>query len=175
MPILPEDAIDRVLLVGATRAINDYKNLAAYVCQPNRYQRPCARMAFYFARKIDRRVPMILGFIDNCIISRCLAKRFLPSITEVCGEKEELIEGLNNLFKEMKERNDTRMQKEQKIVLLTSESDPRTVWLKDEIQNDKLSRDNKIVTFVQSQRYVSFHQLKKSTTTTGLEKRLITT
>jgi hypothetical protein len=52
-------AADEVLVVAALLALNEYRDIAAYVCQPNRTFRQVDRMAFYTLGEIAPFVPKI--------------------------------------------------------------------------------------------------------------------
>ena len=58
------DASERVVVVAARFALDEYRNYSAYICLPHRTFQPCVRMAFYAKNKIDRRIPKILGHIE---------------------------------------------------------------------------------------------------------------
>ena len=58
------DASERVVVVAARFALDEYRNYSAYICLPHRTFQPCVRMAFYTKNKIDRRIPKILGQIE---------------------------------------------------------------------------------------------------------------
>src|SRR5947209_19001184 len=58
------DASERVVVVAARFALDEYLNYSAYICQPHRSFQDCVRMAFYTKNKIDRRIPKILGRIE---------------------------------------------------------------------------------------------------------------
>ena len=58
------DASERVVVVAARFALDEYRNYSAYICLPHRSFQPCVRMAFYTKNKIDRRIPKILGKIE---------------------------------------------------------------------------------------------------------------
>src|SRR5690242_17302755 len=60
-----KNASDRVVVVAAQFALDEYLKYSVYICQPNRTFRPCVRMAFYIKNKIDRRIPKILGHIES--------------------------------------------------------------------------------------------------------------
>ena len=58
------NASDRVVVVAARIALDEYLKYFAYICQPNRTFQPCNHMAFYTQNKIDRHIPIILGQIE---------------------------------------------------------------------------------------------------------------
>ena len=41
------DASERVVVVVARFALDEYRNYSAYICLPHRTFQPCVRMAFY--------------------------------------------------------------------------------------------------------------------------------
>src|SRR5947199_266353 len=59
-----KNASDRVVVVAARIALDEYLKYSAYICQPDRAFRDCVRIAFYTKNKIDRHVPKILGQIE---------------------------------------------------------------------------------------------------------------
>src|SRR5437588_7552479 len=58
------NAADRVVVVAARFALDEYLKYSAYICLPHRSFQPCVRMAFYTQNKIDRHIPKILGEIE---------------------------------------------------------------------------------------------------------------
>src|SRR5207302_7861182 len=58
------NASERVVVVAARFALDEYLKYSAYICLPHRSFQPCVRMAFYAKNKIDRRIPKILGHIE---------------------------------------------------------------------------------------------------------------
>src|SRR6266581_7142139 len=58
------NASDRVVVVAARIALDEYLKYSAYICQPDRAFRDCVRMAFYTQNKIDCHIPKILGQIE---------------------------------------------------------------------------------------------------------------
>ena len=55
---------DRVVIVTAATALDEYINHSVYICQPHRFFQPSVRMAFYTNNKIDRHIPRILSQIE---------------------------------------------------------------------------------------------------------------
>src|SRR5437868_14058351 len=58
------NASDRVVVVAARIALDEYRKYSAYICQPDRAFRNCVRMAFYTQNKIECHSPKILGLIE---------------------------------------------------------------------------------------------------------------
>jgi hypothetical protein len=58
------NAANRVVVVPARFALNEYLRYSVYICQPYRSFQQCARMAFYTDNKIDRHIPRI-AFTQN--------------------------------------------------------------------------------------------------------------
>jgi len=61
---------DRVVVVAARFALDEYRKYSAYICQSNRSFRRCVRMAFYTKNKIDRRISKILGHIEEFLVAK---------------------------------------------------------------------------------------------------------
>lgn len=169
MSIFGNESDDQVLLVGATNGIKDYEQCAAYICKADRFSKSARYMAFYHGRKIDKRVPQILGYINRVILANYSSESQPPEIHNVLGQKSELACKFLELAKKLTAANDPRARVRQKIIFLTGETDPRTTLLADDIPNDKVSKSGKVTRFVQSQRYLSFEKLKTATSTSELE------
>src|SRR6266487_6718009 len=58
------NASERVVVVAARFALDEYLNYSASICLPNRTFQSCVRMAFYTKNNIDRRIPKILGQLE---------------------------------------------------------------------------------------------------------------
>jgi hypothetical protein len=59
-----KNASDRVVVVAARFALDEYLKYSVYICQPYRTFQPCNHMAFYTQNNIERRIPIILGQIE---------------------------------------------------------------------------------------------------------------
>jgi hypothetical protein len=164
---------DKVLLVGATIGINDYEKYSVFICPANRFSQPAHYMAFYHRGRIDRRVPLILGIMNRATLSKYLNGPHIAPISKVTGESAELQARLQELVENMNSNKDWRIDEPQKIFFLTKEADDRTIYLPNDIPNDKLSKSGKVTRFVQSQRYLSLAKLKLSNSTSDLEPDFI--
>jgi hypothetical protein len=165
--LLTDNVKDRVLLIPARNAIEEYKLYGAYFCQPNRSFKPSYYLAFYHSNRIDRKIPTILGYIESI---RLGSDEVDPAdFKEVSGDKGLLTQKFHQLEKKLKEDNHIRLQDDYKIMMLSSMNDPETVNLDNDIPNDKLSSSGKPTAFVQNQRYVSLEKLTEAKHTTDLE------
>ena len=54
---------DKVVVIPAGFALDEYLKYSAYICLPHRSFQSCVRMAFYAQNKIYRRIPKILGHL----------------------------------------------------------------------------------------------------------------
>lgn len=167
----PYDAQDKVLLVPATGGIHDYENYSAYICPPNRAFKPVSYLAFYYRNKIDKRVPQVLGYIDNLTLNTDSDKLDLSGLVPIATSREDLQRIFKTLVDKVKTQGDIQYFKEsRKYIILTSEDDPRTVQMRQDIPNDKRSKKRGIPTpFAQSRRYLSLERLKIARTTSDLE------
>ena len=154
-------ALDRVVVVPARTALDEYLKYAAYICQPNRAFQPCIRMAFYTNNKIDRHIPKILGSID-AISNDEIETR--PHLTD----NERVM--LRTLLAKMDyARKEEWSKSKLMIVFLTSSNSPDTLILPHDIENDQSSMNRQRVAFTQNQRYVTLSSLKKAKYTSDLE------
>jgi hypothetical protein len=126
-------------------------------------------MAFYHNGIIDRRIPNILGYINNVVLSKYRLGDPAPCMVMVGTDSEELNYRFFNLIGSMRSNSDFRLQHSIRIIFLSSEQDKRTQFLGREIPNDKLSKSNKVIRFVQSQKYVSLSRLRTAQSTSELE------
>ena len=154
-------ALDRVVVVPARTALDEYLKYAAYICQPDRYFQPSIRMAFYTNNKIDRHIPKILGSIDAISTDEIETR---PHLTD--NERAML----RTLFAKMDyARKEEWSRNKLMIVFLTSSDSPDTLILPYDIENDQSSMNRQRIAFTQNQRYVTLSSLKKARYTSELE------
>lgn len=162
------EIINEVLVVAAGRAINDYIEYNNYICQENRNFRSNVKyMAFYHNNIIDYNVPMILGYIDSFDFS----KRTYNDNQLICttSNHSELKDRMTKFIEDI-EFKKTQWFYENKIIFLTTPTDPRTIILSNKIENNKKDKTGKIrVPYTQSNRYTSINKLQSSFLTTQLE------
>jgi hypothetical protein len=147
------NASDRVAVVAARFALNEYLKYSVYICQPDRTFQPCVRMAFYTKNKIDRRIPKILGQIEAISRDEIETRTDLSDIDRA---------RLRTLLKQMESaRCEDWSKRKYKIVFLTPLDSPDTLVLPYDIVNNLTSRSGRGTAFTQGQRYVSLSRLAK--------------
>lgn len=141
---------DRVLVVGARRAWDEYHTYDHYFCQPNRSFKPVSHLAFYKDGEIKPTVPRVTDSIESITLDK-------ESVRDHQGlshdQKQSLLEAVDRMWENESERHgDT-----QKVLFLEPDLD-----LDRAVQNDKTASDsNRTVAFVQGHRYVSLSTLQE--------------
>lgn len=155
---------DRVLVIPARRAWDEYDEYGLYFCQPGRSFRPVSYLAFYRKNKIKEKVPKFTGSIDRVELTADSVEQAYHEGELSKGQYSELLETVEQL-----ERNDSeRHGQQQKVVFLDGE---RGFTLDQAVENDKTAKDSDTrVAFVYNQRYVSAEKLKDAGKTTELEE-----
>jgi hypothetical protein len=144
-------AADEVLVVPARLALTEYRELSAYVCQPNRAFRQVERMAFYTLGEIAPFVPKIAEIHDAVEFRRGAHPGRLGNIVDDLIDRSRREEG-----------------RYYKVMLLTPEDDGETIRLSAPIANDRTSDAGRHVAFTQGHCYVSLSRLKTARTTSEL-------
>jgi len=144
---------DRVVVVPAANALNEYLNHSVYMCLPHRFFRPGVRMAFYTNNKIDRRIPKILSQIESISPDEIESKADLSE-----SQRAKLRTLLNNL--EAKRTGEWRKWGF-KIFSLTPADSSETLILPSDIENDLTSKAQRRIAFARNQRYISLASLEK--------------
>src|SRR5947209_11356373 len=141
------DASERVVVVAARFALDEYLKYSAYICLPHRSFQPCVRMAFYTKNKIDRHIPKILGRIE------AISRDEIETRTDLTDSERAR---LRTLLKNMEPARSEEWSKSKfKIVFLTPHDSPDTLVLSHDIVNNSTSGSGRGIAFTQSQRYVS--------------------
>jgi hypothetical protein len=153
------NASDRVVVVAARFALEEYLKYAAYICQPHRAFQDCVRMAFYTRNTIDHHIPKILGYIEAISAGEIETRTNLTDI-----ERARLRTLLNKMEPA---RSEGWSKRQYKIVFLTSPDSPETLVLPDDIVNNLTSGSGRGIAFTQGQRYVSLSRLVKGPKTTS--------
>ena len=148
-----KNASDRVLVVPARKALDEYLKYSAYICQPHRTFQDSVRMAFYTKNKIDRRIPKILGQIE------AISRDEIDTKTNLSDNDKARLKTL--LSKLDSQRSEEWRKNQLKIVFLSPHDSPDTLVLPNDIANDSTSASGKGVAFTQAQRYVSLSRLEK--------------
>jgi hypothetical protein len=147
---------DRVLVIPARRAWDEFETHEMYFCQPERSFRPSTYLAFYRDNKIEQKVPRITGEMDRV--------KLTTEGVEKAYERGDLTESqrseLQQAVDAFEEGDAERYGKEQKVVFLDKASG---FELEKPVENDKTAKDSETrVAFVYGQRYVSAEKLRAS-------------
>ena len=147
------NASDRVVVVAARKALNEYLKYSAYICQPHRTFQLSVRMAFYTKNKFDRHVPKILGQIEAISRDEIETRTDLSHIDRT---------RLRTLLSKMESARSEEWSKSKlKIIFLTPPDSSDTLVLPNDIDNDLTSASGRSTAFTQNQRYVSLSRLEK--------------
>ncbi len=153
------NASDRVVVVAARFALDEYLKYSAYICQPDRAFRDCVRMAFYTKNKIDRHIPKILGQIE------AISRDEIETRTDLSDSDRERLRTLLNKMESA--RSEDWSKRQYKIVFLTPPDSPDTLVLPADVANNLTSASGRGTAFTQGQRYVSLSRLEKGPKTTS--------
>ncbi len=145
---------DRVVVVAAGSALEEYKRCSAYICLPNRTFQHCVRMAFYTKNKVYYKVPKIIGQPIEAISAQEIETR--TDLSD--AERGRLRTLLKNMDSQRREGWNTNRYK---IFFLTSPDSPDTLTLQHDIENDQMSGNGRHTAFTQGQRYISLTRLEK--------------
>jgi hypothetical protein len=153
------NASDRVVVVAARIALEEYRKYSAYICQPDRAFRDCVRMAFYTQNNIDRHIPKILGHIE------AISRDEIERRTDLSESDRARLRTLRNTMDSAKSEDWNKSL--YKIVFLTPTDSPDTLVLPADIANNLTSGSGRGTAFTQGQRYVSLSRLEKGPKTTS--------
>lgn len=150
---------DRVVVVAARFALDEYLKYSVYICQPNRTFQPCDHMAFYIQNKIYRRMPIILGQIEAISRDEIETRTDLSEINRA---------RLRTLLQKIEAARREEWSKGKfKIVFLIPFDSSETLILSHDIVNNLTSVSGRRTAFTQGQRYVSLSRLGKEPKTTS--------
>ena len=142
-----------VVVVAARSAWQEYNDIHAYVCQPNRTFQQVSRVGFYSKGVIYPLVPMILESHDDVEMRRDAYEGALGQLVNTLIDEERREEGLRF-----------------KVMLLSAPDSTDTLKLEQPIPNDKKSKTGKPTAFTMGQRYVSSDTLLQARTTSDLDE-----
>src|SRR5436309_4903000 len=125
------NASDRVVVVPARKALNEYLKYSAYICQPHRTFQPSVRMAFYTKNKIDRHIPKILGQIE------AISRDEIETRTDLSDTDRARLKTLRNTMESA--RREDWGKRQYKIVFLTPTDSPDTLVLPHDVANNQAS------------------------------------
>lgn len=144
----PNDTV----IVAARSAWQEYKDIHAYVCQPNRSFQQVSRVGFYSKGVIYPLVPKIVETHEDIEMQR----------DAYAGDLGKLV---NRLIDENRREEGRR----HKVIFLSSPDSPDTLKLPKPVPNDKRSKTGKPTAFTMGQRYVSSEALLEAKTTSDLD------
>lgn len=149
---------DDTVVVAARAAWPEYKQRAAYICQPNRSFRTGLKyFGFYAEGVIQPLIPLILGHRTAIPFTREEANaRLTDGDTQVAA-----------LINDILDDEDRTEGDAYDILLLTSSDDPRTIRLKGPIVNDTVTGSGKPWGWTLNQRYTSLERLTSGVTYTS--------
>jgi hypothetical protein len=153
------NASDRVVVVAARFALDEYLKYAAYICQPNRSFQPHIRMAFYTNNHIDHHIPKILGHIE------AISRDEINTRTDLSESDRTRLQTLRHKMEAA--RSEDWSKRQYKIVFLTPPDSPETLVLPSDIVNTSATASGRGIAFTQGQRYVSLSRLAKGPKTTS--------
>ena len=154
-------ASEKVLVIPARDAWQDYLKFSAYMCQPNRSFRPTARIAFYVRGYVETLVPRILQTVASVQLSESgIASH--KDLSEVIRTR------LVSLVQNLRTANDRRhLNKERQVMFLSGPKHPETIAIAHRIENDCVTRTGRPWAFVVGQRYVPMSRLLRGPRTTS--------
>lgn len=161
--LLAEDFTDRVLVVPANKAWEFYLKSGCYTCQPNRTFRNSNYMAFYSNRKIQQKVPQILGWIDSLNFDE--NEISFDSIKSTLKRNKHVTTGKadESIKKQLAALSQSNIRGEFKVVFLGDVKELNQV-----VKNDKETASGKSTAFTQKQAYVSLKKLQEAKETSEL-------
>jgi hypothetical protein len=158
--------VNSVLIVPAKYAIKDYRNFAAYICQP---------------RRAFQRVEY-MGFYHNGVIDKCIAKILVEPIEAVALTKDALEEAnltpetqgitpevkkmFNELIDKLEKSCSGILGETLKVFFLSSSDSSETIKLTQDIRNNLKNAAGRPYAFTMGQRYVAMSALKRNPATT---------
>ncbi len=141
-----------VVIVAARSAWQEYNDIHAYVCQPNRSFQQVSRVGFYSKSVIYPLVPRIVETYEDIEIKR------------------DVYDGqLGKLVNRLLDDNRREEGRRHKVIILSAPDSPETLKLPQPVPNDKRSKTGKTTAFTMGQRYVSSEALLKANTTSDLD------
>jgi hypothetical protein len=154
-PALGGVSEQRVVVVPAKIALDEYLKYSVYFCQPHRSFQPSVRMAFYTHNKIDRHIPKILGYVED------IARDEIESRSDLSEYERTLLRVLRSKLDHA--RSEKWRKTSDDVYFLTPPDSSETLLLPQDIENDATARSSptKKVAFTQNQRYLSLALLEK--------------
>ena len=154
-------APEKVLVIPARDAWQDYLKVSAYMCQPNRSFQPTARIAFYVRGYVETLVPRIMQTVASVQLSESgIASH--KDLSEVIRTR------LVGLVQNLRAANDRRhLNKERQVMFLSGPKHHETIAIAHRIENDSVTKTGRPWAFVVRQRYVRLARLLAAPETTS--------
>jgi hypothetical protein len=153
------------VVVAARHAYPEYKELAAYICQPGRpFRDGVSRMGFYYGGAIQPEIPRIRHRRDNVIFS--------AENADLLGRTKDPIDReLGGLVEHMLSGGERTAGRSYQVFLLSPAEDSATLHLARPVKNTTKDHKGKTWAWTLGQRYTQSSLLSRSpATTTELEE-----
>ncbi|MGB2937080.1 MAG: hypothetical protein WBD05_02610 [Phycisphaerae bacterium] len=148
-------ASEKVLVIPARDAWQDYLNFSAYMCQPRRKFRATSHIAFYRRKVIEPSVPRILQVVEEIEMSE-------RGVSASPGLDEATRNRLLAIVHELRESGERRhLDEKRKVLLLSTPQSAETITLPHRIVHERPTA------FTQGQRYVSLSKIRAGPKTTA--------
>lgn len=167
--LLSEDISNKVLIIPSSKlAFKHYDLLKVYICQPNRTFQQASYIGHYGYHVISKEVPKILGVIEdyNLVENQWEEAEITAVDTSMANDLRERLKMISETLREQ----GLEVFHSVKIVLLSRSAEEGTVFLPNDITNDKMSYSGKKTAYVQKQVYEDLEKMKKAKFTSELRK-----
>jgi predicted type IV restriction endonuclease len=152
---------EKVLVIPARDAWQDYLDFSAYVCQPNRSFQATSRIAFYVRGWVETLVPRILETVLSVELSESGIRKRTDLSKVTCARLRELVGRLGA------GKGQRHLHGEREVRFLSAPKDSDTIVLPHRIENDCVAKTGRPWAFVVGQRYVPLARLLASPTKTS--------
>jgi hypothetical protein len=154
------------VVVAARDAYPEYREMAAYACQPGRaFRGGIRRMGFYYGGAIQREIPLIRHRRDNVTFSDESAAALRETGHPLDAE-------LATLIQRLLDTSPRAMGQQYQVFLLSSVDDEQTLRLAQPVENTTTDYRGKTWAWTMGQRYTQSSALAQSPGTTSELERL---
>lgn len=153
-----ESGVDAVLVVAASRAIDDYAQYSAYICRPGRTFREVGWMAFYTG-EIQPIIPRVIAVFERVNFDEPGECRRLGA------SNPSVINALRGISQSL-QRSPAAQSAARKVIVLSGPESSDTIRLSRPISNDLRTDGGRVRPFVQGHRYVPLSLLTQEPLTT---------
>ncbi|WP_435362308.1 hypothetical protein [Haloarchaeobius sp. DFWS5] len=149
---------NRVLVVAARRAWDEFQQYGHYFCQPNRSFKPVGHLAFYRKNEIKTTVPRVTGSVESIALT-------VDAVEGADELSESQRSSLRTAVEQMEQDDHERIGREEKVLFLDEE---QGFTLDEAVTNDKTADDSdRRIAFVFGHRYVSKSKLQDNPSRTS--------